>query len=60
MKIYTSKNCLNCINLKHILSKNEIKFEEIDGEEAERADRLKRSTSQSAKREGTRESEDCR
>ena len=31
MKIYTSKNCLNCINLKQILSKNKTKFEEIDG-----------------------------
>lgn len=31
MKIYTSKNCLNCIALKQILLKNEIQFEEIDG-----------------------------
>jgi glutaredoxin len=31
MKIYTSKNCLNCIALKQILIKNNIKFEEIDG-----------------------------
>ncbi len=31
MKIYTSKNCLNCITLKQILSKKQIPFEEIDG-----------------------------
>ncbi len=31
MKIYTSKNCKNCIILKQILTKNEIQFEEIDG-----------------------------
>ena len=31
MKIYTSKYCLNCINLKHLLLKNQIQFEEIDG-----------------------------
>lgn len=31
MKIYTSKQCLNCISLKQLLKKNEIDFEEIDG-----------------------------
>lgn len=31
MKIYTSKNCLNCIAIKQILSKKQIPFEEIDG-----------------------------
>lgn len=31
MKIYTSKNCLNCITLKQILLKKGIPFEEIDG-----------------------------
>jgi len=31
MKIYTSKNCLNCIALKQTLLKNNIEFEEIDG-----------------------------
>lgn len=31
MRIYTSKNCLNCITLKQILSKNQTQFEEIDG-----------------------------
>lgn len=31
MKIYTSKNCLNCIALKQTLLKKSIPFEEIDG-----------------------------
>ncbi len=31
MKIYTSKSCLNCISLKHLLIKNGTQFEEIDG-----------------------------
>lgn len=31
MKIYTSKNCLNCIALKQILLKKQFPFEEIDG-----------------------------
>jgi len=31
MKIYTSKNCIDCIALKQILSKKQIQFEEIDG-----------------------------
>lgn len=31
MKIYTSKNCINCIALKEILNKKNISFEEIDG-----------------------------
>lgn len=31
MKIYTSKNCPNCILLKQFLLKNNMDFEEIDG-----------------------------
>lgn len=31
IKIYTSKNCLNCIALKQTLFNNKIEFEEIDG-----------------------------
>jgi arsenate reductase-like glutaredoxin family protein len=31
MKIYTSKNCLNCFGLKGLLQKKQIPFEEVDG-----------------------------
>ncbi len=31
MKIYTSKNCLNCIALKQTLINKGIIFEEVDG-----------------------------
>ncbi len=31
MKLYISKNCLNCIAIKQTLLKKNIPFEEIDG-----------------------------